>query len=177
MTVARGNLTYDFEPDGAHEDVMSEPVAGATTTTTDGCPGFGIGNTACELADRNTDAFIPRATLLHELPPGGRVNGVVVSKGAGTTITLDWNPSCSSGDDDYEVYEGNVGTWYDHVPVAGLCLTGGTTATFEPSGGDRYYLVVPTNGPTEGSYGKDSANAERPPSTTPCVVQALGTCP
>ena len=179
MTVARGNLTYDFAPDGAHEDVMSEAVAGGSTTTTDSCPGFGIGNTACELSDRNTDAFIPRTpALLSEVPAGGRVTGVRVRKGAGSSIVLDWYPSCSAADDDYEVYEGTVGTWNSHVPVTGLCSTAGaTTATFVPDTGDRYYLVVPTNGPMEGSYGKDSAAAERPPSTTPCVIQNLGTCP
>ena len=30
MTVARGSLTLDFKPDGAHEDLLSEPVAGTS---------------------------------------------------------------------------------------------------------------------------------------------------
>lgn len=178
MSVARGTLTTDFKPDGAHEDVMSEGVAFGSTTSSNSCPGFGIGNTACELSDRSTDAFIPRTpALLNEVAAGGRITGLTVTKGAGASITLDWYPSCSSADDDYGVYEGVVGSWYSHVPVTGMCLTGGTTSTFDAGDGDRYYLVVPTNGPAEGSYGKDSTPAERPPSTTPCVMQVLGTCP
>ena len=39
MLINRGNLSLDFVPDGAIEDLMSEPVAGTTTTTTNSCPG------------------------------------------------------------------------------------------------------------------------------------------
>ena len=177
MSVARGNLSYDFRPDGAHEDVMSEGVGGGSTTTTNSCPGFGIGNTACELADRNTDAFMPKLTLNSELPPGGRINGLRASKNAAGDVRLNWNPSCSTTDIAYEVYEGVVGTWYGHVPVPGLCFVGATTVTFTPGAGDRYYLVVPTNGPFEGSYGTNSAGVERPASAAACVLQVLGTCP
>jgi hypothetical protein len=177
MTVARGSLTLDFSPDGAHEDVMSEAVAGTTTTTTDSCPGFGTGNTACELADQTADAYIPRVTLAHELDPGGTVNGLTLNKGAGSSIQLDWFPSCSVDDIDYGVYEGSIGDWTDHQPVNGLCMAGGLTATFTPGTGSQYYLIVPTNGPVEGSYGQDSASAQRPASTAPCTVQVLGSCP
>lgn len=176
MTIARGNLTLDFKPDGAIEDVMSEAVALTTTTSTSGCPGMGIGTTFCELANGSSDAFALRTTHLgHEAAPGGRVVGLTVTRGAGTSITLDWFPSCSSADNDYEVYEGLVGSWYSHVPVT--CATGGTTATFSAAAGNRYYLVVPTNGTTEGSYGKSSAAVERPVGTAVCVPQSLGTCP
>jgi hypothetical protein len=178
MTVARGELTLDFTPDGAHEDVLSEPAARTTTTTTDSCPGMGIGTTACELADGSADAYLLLdTTLAHEEPAGGSVNGLQLSKGVDASIRLDWFPSCSAGDIDYEVYEGQIGTWDSHVPVDGLCMTGGTTATFDAAAGDRYYLIVPTNGPSEGSYGQDSTSTERPASASPCVIQVLGTCP
>jgi hypothetical protein len=182
MTIARGNLAFpvggqDFTPDGAQEDLMSESVATTTTTSTNSCPGMGIGATFCELADGSSDAFIPRTPRLgHEAAPGGRVVGLTAMKAAGATITLNWFPSCSTADTNYDVNEGTIGSWYSHLPVS--CTTGGTTtATFSPSAGSSYYLVVPKASTTEGSYGKDGASVERPSSTSACVPQSLGTCP
>ena len=43
--------------------------------------------------------------------------------------------------------------------------------------GDRYYLVVPTNGVSEGSYGVDSNDDERPQSANACLPREIGTCP
>ena len=102
---------------------------------------------------------------------------LALTKGAGSDVTLDWFASCSVDDIDYGVYEGTIGNWTDHQPVSGLCMAGGLTATFTPGTGSHYYLIVPTNGPVEGSYGLDGASAERPASTTPCTVQVLGSCP
>jgi hypothetical protein len=176
MTIARGSLTLDFKPDGAHEDVISEAVALTTTTSTNSCPGMGIGNTFCELSDNNVDAFLPRSpALTHETAAGGRISGLTVAKGAGTSITLNWLPSCSTGDTNYEVYEGSVGSWYSHIPVT--CATGGTSSTFPAAAGNRYYLVVPTNGAREGSYGKNSSSVERPVGSAACVPQTVGNCP
>ena len=181
MTIARGALAFpvggqDFTPDGAQEDLMSETVAQTTTTSTSSCPGMGVGTTFCELGDGSSDAFIPRATILgNETAPGGRVVGLTATKGPGASITLSWFPSCSSADTNYEIYEGSIGSWYSHVPVS--CATGGTTAPVSPAAGSSYFLVVPTNGATEGSYGKNSASVERPVSASACVLQAVGTCP
>jgi hypothetical protein len=175
MVIARGTSTLDYSPDGAIEDLFSEGVGGTTTTTTNDCPGFGITTTNCEISDTSADAFVPGPG---PAVPGGESSGLRVTKDVGTSITLTWNPSCSTADNDYAVYEGEVGNWYSHVEVPGLCATGGaTSATFDPSVGDRYYLVVPTDSSTEGSYGRDSNMAERPASTTPCLTQSLGTCP
>jgi hypothetical protein len=176
MTIARGSLTLDFKPDGAHEDVLSETVAMTTTTSATSCPGRGIGTTFCEIGNGSTDAFLPRTpALAHEAAPGGRISGLTMIRGAGSDVTLNWLPSCSTGDTNYEVYEGSIGSWYSHVPVT--CATGGTSSTFAAAAGNRYYLVVPTNGTGEGSYGKNSASVERPVGSTVCVPQALGTCP
>ncbi len=180
MMVARGRTDFDFAPDASIEDTMSEVALGTTTTTTDSCGGSGtppgLDATMCELADRSTDAYIPRTpTLPHEAAPGGRAVCLSVTKNLAPSITLDWFASCSVADTDYEVYEGTIGNWYSHQPVS--CATGGTTATFNAGAGDRYYLVVPTNGATEGSYGPDSAGFERPVSTGQCFVQSLGSCP
>lgn len=173
MTISRGNLTLDFKPDGAFEDALSERVAGATTTSPSSCAAGGRTNTLCELADGSTDAFIPAAAA-----SGGRVPKLTARKGIAPSITLDWDPSCAAGDTDYEVYEGTLGSWYSHVAVPGLCTTGGArTATFNAGAGNRYYLVVPSNGTIEGSYGSSTALAQRPAAVPACKSQSLGTCP
>jgi hypothetical protein len=174
MTIVRGSLTLDFKPDGAIEDVLSESAAGATTTTENACPGMGLQTTLCELADGSTDAFLSRVALGHEAASGGRVNSLTVGK-SGANLALAWSASCSAADNNYEVYEGAIGTWYSHVPVN--CTVGGTTASFAPAAGNRYYLAVPRNAANEGSYGKNSAGVERPSSTAACVVQSIGSCP
>src|SRR6185503_12902053 len=101
----------------------------------------------------STDSFLTKVALGHEGPSGGRINGLNVGK-SGANVALSWFGSCSAADNNYEVYEGAIGTWYSHVPVS--CATGGTTASFAPAAGNRYYLVVPRNAANEGSYGKDS---------------------
>jgi hypothetical protein len=181
MTVARGQLAFglggqQYNPTGAHEDLMSEAVAMTTSTTTNSCPGMGIGNTFCELGEGSSDAFVLRSTALaSEAAPGGRIFGLKGTR-VGAQITLSWLPSCSTSDTGYLVYEGTVGSWYSHVPVS--CVpVGTTTSTFVPGAGNRYYLVVPTNGANEGSYGKNSNSVERPASTSACVPQSVGTCP
>jgi hypothetical protein len=173
--VARGNTTLDYAPDGAIEDVFSEAVAGTTSTTPNSCPGFGIGTTTCEIADGSCDAFVPGAG---PAVPGGRTAGLSVTKNAAPSITLMWGPSCSTADTDYSVYEGDLGNWYSHFEVPGLCTTAGaTSATFDTGAGNHYYLIVPSDGSTEGSYGEDTTPAERPASAAPCRTQSLGTCP
>jgi len=181
MTIGRGEAAVDYTPRGAHEDLMSSPSTGNTTTSSNDCAGFGIGNTTCELSDGSADAWVPRLPLLpHETIAGGRTACLTVDKNSGTSITLDWAGSCSGGDNDFGIYEGVVGNWLSHIPVPSLadaCTTGGgTTASFETSGGNTYYLVVPTDGNTEGSYGGDSITGERPVSATACKAQSLGTC-
>lgn len=170
--VMRGIVNVDFAPDGAIEDPFSEEVAGATTTTQDSCLGPGADTTDCELADGSLDAFVPPAPSV----PGGRTTNLLLDRGA-SDVTLMWNSSCSSADDDYSVYSGSIGNFYDHLEVPGLCSTGGATAaTFAPASGDRYYLIVPHDNANEGSYGRDSDGTQRPAATTPCRAQSLGNC-
>ncbi|ANM29002.1 hypothetical protein ABI59_04400 [Acidobacteria bacterium Mor1] len=182
LMVARGTTSLDFRVDGAIEDVLSESAGGTTTTSTQDCPGMGTMTTACELADGSHDAMVPRdAVLANEVATGGRLRGLTVDKSGGDVI-LEWGASCSDGDDDYGVYEGTLaslsGGVYDHLVVAGLCSTGGTTsATFAPGASSHYYLVVPNSAASEGSYGLDSGGAQRPASTSPCEPQSVGNCP
>jgi len=172
LVISRGEFVGDFVPRGEIEDVMSEAVGGLTTRTTDSCPGTGIGTTACEIADTSIDSFIPAGAAV----PGGRISDLTLDK-SGASVTLAWNGSCSSADSDYEIYAGTLASLstgvYDHASVT--CSTGGTSSTFASPDGS-YYLVVPTDGAIEGSYGTDSTPAERPTGGSQCKGQALGNC-
>jgi hypothetical protein len=90
-------------------------------------------------------------------------------------IVIDWTQSCSSGAEDYGIYEGTlVRPWaYNHL--AKLCTDTGANLSedFTPQAADSYYLVVPHNLAEEGSYGRDYDPTrippvlERPPAVAP----------
>jgi hypothetical protein len=113
--------------------------------------------------------------------PAGRVPerapGVPLTMGkSGDDLTLTWGASCAAGDDDYEIYEGTIGSYYSHVKK--LCTTGGSLAvTMTTDFGNHYYLVVPRNAAFEGSYGLDGNGAERPVGSTTCSTRMIGSCP
>jgi PKD repeat protein len=108
----------------------------------------------------------------------GRVTGaLVVDRGAGGDLELDWGPSCLDSDQDYEIYEGLLGDFGSHQPLS--CTTGWATySVVTPGGGSTYYLVVPRNDSLrEGSYGLDGHDMERPPSGSACLEQIAADCP
>jgi hypothetical protein len=95
------------------------------------------------------------------------------------TVTITWSPSSSAGAEDYGIYEGTlVRPWvYNHADKVCTDSGGDSQETISPQAPDSYYLVVPLNANDEGSYGTDSAGAERPAGTTTCrPTQGLG-CP
>ena len=93
-------------------------------------------------------------------------------------ITLSWAASCSVGAEDYGIYEGNIGTWYDHTAFDCNDAAPFLTETIAPSAGNRYYLVVPFNPNDEGSYGTDSSGAEKPVGVAQCMTsQVIIPCP
>ena len=105
----------------------------------------------------------------------GAVQDLTIAKAPSNQITLSWDASCSVNDDDYEIYEGTIGTFQSHGSL--VCTTNGNnTKTVVPSAGDRYYLVVPRNADREGSYGTDSSNVPRTLGTPACLTQLLGSC-
>ncbi len=146
-------------------------------------PGSSIAATALDAAG-NTSEFSACTALSGNggasgAVPDGSAAGTVpltLEKTAGSDLTLSWDDSCTVWDDDYEVLEGDFGSWYSHVPV--VCSTGGaTTAAITPGAGDTYYLVVPTNGSIEGSHGLDGAGDERPQGLIACHGQLIAACP
>jgi hypothetical protein len=111
------------------------------------------------------------------VPDGAGVPGapLTLDEALGNDITLTWDPSCLAGDADYEIYEGTLGDFASHTPVA--CSTGGaTTETITPSAGNRYYLVVPVGADREGSHGTDSTGSQRQRGPAPCLEQEIAAC-
>ncbi len=101
--------------------------------------------------------------------------GLQLAKAAGGNLTLTWGVSCSAHDMDYEVYEGSLGAPAGAVPRA--CSTGGATSTtLAPGSGNRFYLVVPRDAFSEGSYGGKSGGTERPQPPAACRPQVTGAC-
>ena len=123
--------------------------------------------------------YKPASVELKIVPlTAGRVpQGSLKLAKSGAQLKLDWSAGCVATDIDSEIYEGTVGgTFTSHVPV--VCSTGGAlTWTLSPAAGNRYYLVVPTNGIGEGSYGFGAPGVERPVSASACHVQAIAPCP
>jgi hypothetical protein len=117
-----------------------------------------------------------------EVPDGSDVPGgppLHVDRLDGGFVRLTWGPSCRGGDDDYAVYEGELG---DPLSLARVsCSTGGELEyEFQPlERRGSWFIVVPTDGVTEGSYGDTSEGVERVPSSTACWPQQLGdpVCP
>ena len=113
------------------------------------------------------------------VPPTITVDKVPLS----TNLAISWAASCSDGALDYGIYEGQIGVWYAHAAV--VCTDTGTllTETITPGAGNRYYLVVPHNVVTEGSYGKSKnfpagSDTERPVGAPRCSTQQVITpCP
>lgn len=101
--------------------------------------------------------------------------GLAISKAEDGAIRLTWGRSCLDSDTDYQVYEGDLAELPSHT--SRLCSTGGErSVVLQPAGADTYYLIVPTNGVREGSYGTDSGDVERPPGSTACLPQSIGEC-
>jgi hypothetical protein len=95
-------------------------------------------------------------------------------------IVLSWGPSCAAPEaaQDYQIYEGTLGTWYNHSCVVDTDPPFTLTEQITPAVGNTYYLVVPLNRckGTEGSYGKCSPSAacgagnERPVGSPQCPL-------
>jgi hypothetical protein len=138
----------------------------------EGVPGWPISSLvdglACEANPGRIDAPAVQILLGKSLP----------------SITVYCPGGCSSGGVYYGLYQGTIASInagvYNHVfhSCSNVCPGG---INFVPPATSTYYLVVPHNGKEEGSYGRDSALAERPQAVAPadrCVVpQNLTPCP
>jgi len=101
---------------------------------------------------------------------------LIVDRTADGDLQLSWGASCLFSDQDYEIYEGNLGDYYSHYRLD--CTTGSLASkTITPSSTDGYYLVVPRNTAHEGSYGSDGDGVPRPPASDACLPQVIDACP
>jgi len=117
----------------------------------------------------------------------GEVLGVLVSKGPGTALTMAYTPAC--GATDHVAYVGSGGPGALNGPLAwtaahcGLGVSG--AASFDPgspaAGTFLYFVIVGQDSEQEGSYGRNSAGAERPEAVGLGVCDqpraVLPTCP
>lgn len=118
------------------------------------------------------DPFTPGAGGTPETGSGA----LRISKGPLGDLELSWGKSCIPAEQDYEVYEGILGDWTSHIPKT--CDTGRQQSiSFPPPTFDAYYLVVPFEGPYEGSYGSDGDGNERPLGSSVCRPRILNLCP
>lgn len=102
---------------------------------------------------------------------------LTVSKDPYGQLGLSWGASCVATDNDFAVYQGQLGDFQSHVPVQ--CSTGGATAATIPmAAGNVYLLVVPNDGYYEGRYGSASSGAEIAAGPTRCYPAAASRgCP
>jgi hypothetical protein len=138
VALVQGNC----EPPGAQTDV----TAYLSVTTFAQIPSI-LGPLACAGTAAPPAGAVPNGHTV----PGAPL--LLVRDSVGDLI-LTWGISCSSGDDDYIIYEGSISEGFaSHAPRT--CSTNRlTSAVLEPGGGDHYYLVVPRNESREGAQGR-----------------------
>jgi len=123
------------------------------------------------------DGFIRRLVASTGAGPGRAPTTMRVERLPAGDLELRWNAPACSGAADFAVFEGSIGNWTSHQSVICTDTAGDLRETLPPAAGNRYYLVVPIDAQSEGSFGVDSSGAERfRPATAGCrAVQDL-TC-
>ncbi|NJN64380.1 MAG: hypothetical protein HC882_05490 [Acidobacteria bacterium] len=108
----------------------------------------------------------------------GDVDDLRVVKGAGGVLRFEWDASCSLWAADYAVYGGRLGDFASHRPIVCTDAGGDRRENYTPpSLQSEYFLIVPLSAANEGSYGQDSAGAERPRGVATCrAAQGLPVC-
>lgn len=113
------------------------------------------------------------------IAPSDRLDGtpnVQMTKAGGSNLTISWQgpqAPCGLGITGYGIYEGTGTTFTNHIPAtlspSGQACNISSPRTIIPNAANlTWYLIVPMNSEYEGSYGLDSAGAERPQSLSPC---------
>lgn len=133
---------------------------------------LGLGHQCEDIeGSREAWAFLSRHRLTETatgVAPGR--SGLLRVEASGSELLLRWAGDCSS-DASYALYRGDLRAGYDSLlPEPGMCSIPATQATV-PRGSSPadFFLVVPHDGATEGSYGRDSRGASRSPSPSACL--------
>ena len=166
---------YAGGPGNLHLTAGSPAIDTATTTGApsrdyDNVPrpldGDGTGPPLPDMGAYEYQLVAPAPGSVAEASGGPQPPLFVSTSNGGASLDLDWGATCGVAVD-YAVYEGTLGSWYDHVPD--LCSTAGNTAaSITPGPGDHYYLVVPLGPGDEGGYGHNSSGGDIPASASPC---------
>ena len=108
--------------------------------------------------------------------PSGRVlNNLLVSKFF-SAIVLNWSAVTGSCDvTGYGVYRGSL-PWTGYNHASRTCSASCCTYSDFSAPENSYYLVIPLNPTSEGSYGTDSSGSERPQGFSPCNSQNSNPC-
>lgn len=144
-------------------------VAGAGDVNGDGFSELLVGDAGGSRAFLYSLRTTPGSTIAED---GGAapLTVTLVPDPWGGLLDLAWGNACS-GEDDYNLYEGTLGDFGSHVPLA--CGTfHETSVSFTTPPGSTYYLVVPRGFGTEGSYGTG-----RGPGAEACAPQQIADCP
>ncbi len=101
-------------------------------------------------------------------PPGRVLNNLTISK-SGTSLNLSWQaPGGTCDTTKYGVYRGTLPlTSYNHAYLD--CNVNSTSFSTSQDTGSYYFLVVPQNSSSEGSYGHKSNGDEIDRAASPCV--------
>jgi hypothetical protein len=163
-----GKGTYELQLTEASKGCGSGSATISSGTLT-------VSDTGCDLS---ACACSPSADPA-AVPDGGAVPGtpLMVADAGGGAVTLTWDAACNATD--YAVMAGDLstlGSGYNHAPSVCTDAGGDLTETIAPAGTTLYFLVVPHNGASEGSYGTDSDAVERPPAVGACYAQSIGSC-
>lgn len=106
--------------------------------------------------------------------------GTLLLSKSGGNLVFTWTGVAAACDHaDYAVYKGTLTSLptFNHTSLS--CTTSNTTTLTVPMPSDSaaYFLITSESPFDEGSYGKTSAGAERPASSSACrLAQSVGTC-
>ena len=156
--LARAGAAFDVAGDGSDVRTVHEITTGGLSEN---------GVVAFRLDFENGTSGIFTASLA--AGPPGSAGGLMLEKSAGGYLDLTWSQDCGGGSH-YGIYRGDLAAGLSSMSaVTGFCAVGGTSASIPAgSGSAEFFLVVPSVGGFEGSYGTDSAGISRPPALLPC---------
>jgi hypothetical protein len=156
--------------------VPASPLPSILTTTPS--PGSTSISPATPAYSSSTSAASRIVQCTYSSLPGAVLDTLNLTK-SGNDPRLSWQaPGGTCAVTGYGIYRGTLPiTPYNHEPRE--CSVTGTNYTDAGAGGNYYYLVVPHNDNTEGSYGtsnKGTTLTERPVGSSPCRPQCLVPC-
>jgi hypothetical protein len=165
-------VNTDGNPNAACRDIdidPNNPEAGRAECESAGCQWDGVRGVC---GDFTFDVVFGLVVTGAEIPAPGVSDGLMMTREEDGSLTLTWGADCGGGST-YGIYRGDLDTGYDSItPEPGMCAVADTTATVPAGAGTAdFFLVVPNDGSSEGSYGTNSERDRRPPAASPCHPQ------